>query len=310
MAEFATAAELVAADIGNVHVECGRDTSAALLAAFRARYRSCRRACVVDTDRGSERDTVASHLRFFSRLAGGAVHHEDAIAHFGLRGAARARLRDLAPAQVALVNLARASLVEPEACFIERPLSDLDAAGRAAALTWIEERTACGCRFVTACEPLREALLLPGRAFWHEDGRFIEAEVDEGGAPDGDGGTEGPVFAGDEVRVCKIPAKTDAATLLFDPREIDFIESMSKQNYVSVRGTLYPTPLTMDELDEQLGRFGFFRCHRSFIVNVQKVAKVERYTRNSFNLTLNDAARTSVPLAKGRAEEMRERYGW
>lgn len=312
MAEFASPADLVAADIGNVHVECGRDASAALLDAFRARYRTCRHACIVDTDLGNERDTVASHLRFFCRLAGGAVHFEDAIAHFGLRGAAKTRLRDLVPAQAALVNLARASLAEPEACFIERPLSDLDAEGRAAALTWIEERTACGCRFVTACEPLREALLMPGRAFWHEDGRFIEAEVDDEDAPgEGDGaGAEGPVFAGDEVRVCKIPAKTDAATLLFDPREIDFIESMSKQNYVSVRGTLYPTPLTMDELDGQLGRFGFFRCHRSFIVNVQKVAKVERYTRNSFNLTLNDAARTSVPLAKGRAEEMRDRYGW
>lgn len=110
--------------------------------------------------------------------------------------------------------------------------------------------------------------------------------------------------------MCKIPAKADAATLLFDPREIDFIESANKQNHVSVRGSLYPTPLTMDELDDELSRFGFFRCHRSYIVNAQRVAKVERYTRNSFNLTLNDAARTSIPLAKGRAEEMRERYRW
>ena len=66
----------------------------------------------------------------------------------------------------------------------------------------------------------------------------------------------------------------------------------------------------MDELEAELSRAGFFRCHRSFLANVQKVAKVERYTRNSFNLTLNDAARTSIPLAKGRAEEMRERYRW
>ena len=49
--------------------------------------------------------------------------------------------------------------------------------------------------------------------------------------------------------VRKIPAQADAATLIFDPREIDFIESMNKTNYVSVRGELYPTPLTMDEHD-------------------------------------------------------------
>lgn len=311
MAEFASPKELVDAEIGNVHVECGRDASAALLSAFRTRYRAERSVCVVETDLGNERDTVTSHLRFFSRLAGVGAHHEDAIAHFGLRGAARTRLRDLTPAQAALVNLARASLVEPEACFIERPLSDLDSEGRTIALTWIEERTRLGCRFVTAGEPLREALLMPGRAFWHEDGRFIEAEVDEEAPDAGESADDDAPFPGDEVRVCKIPARTEAAaTLLFDPREIDYIESLNKQNHVSVRGTLYPTPLTMDELDDQLERFGFFRCHRSFIVNVQKVAKVERYTRNSFNLTLNDAARTSVPLAKGRAEEMRERYGW
>ena len=109
--------------------------------------------------------------------------------------------------------------------------------------------------------------------------------------------------------MCKIPAKADAATLLFDPREIDFIESANKQNHVSVRGSLYPTPLTMDELDEELSRFGFFRCHRSYIVNVQRVAKVERFTRNSFNLTLSDVGHTSIPLAKGRAEEMRATLG-
>ena len=45
-------------------------------------------------------------------------------------------------------------------------------------------------------------------------------------------------------------------------------------------------------------------------MNVQKVAKVERFTRNSFNLTLADAHQTQIPLAKGRAEAMRERYGW
>ena len=51
--------------------------------------------------------------------------------------------------------------------------------------------------------------------------------------------------------------------------------------------------------------FGFFRCHRSYIVNVQRVAKVERYTRNAFNLTLSDAAGTCIPLAKGRADALR-----
>ena len=158
--------------------------------------------------------------------------------------------------------------------------------------------------FVTVGQPLREALLMPGEAFWEEDGRLFLAQTDPAD------GEEDPSFAGDEVRVCKIPAKAGDATLLFDPRDIDFAETMERTCHLSVRGQLYPTPLSMDELEERLGRFGFFRCHRCYIVNVQKVVKVERYTRNSFNLTLGDVAHSTVPLAKGRAEEMRARYGW
>ncbi len=68
MAEFASIDELVADD-RNVHVECSRETSAALLAAVRARYRTQRCAFVVETDRGFERDSVAAHLRFYGSIA-------------------------------------------------------------------------------------------------------------------------------------------------------------------------------------------------------------------------------------------------
>lgn len=304
MTEFASIDELVA-DGRSVHIECSRETSAALLAAVRARYRMQRCAFVLETDRGFERDSVASHLRFYGNIARSNVHYEDAISHFNLRGVAKRKMGGLAPSTLALVNLARASLFEPEICFLERPLSDLDAEGRSIALTWIAERMEQGCRFITTVEPLREALFMPGVACWHEEGRFIAVDQDDGEDEDG-----GAAYEGDEVRVLKIPAHTETATLLFDPRDIDFAESMNKATYLVVRGERYQTPRTMDELEHELSRAGFFRCHRSFLVNVQKVAKVERYTRNSFNLTLGDAAHTSIPLAKGRAEEMRERYRW
>lgn len=304
MTEFASIDELVA-DGRSVHIECSRETSAALLAAVRARYRTQRCAFVLETDRGFERDSVSSHLRFYGSIARSSVHHEDAISHFNLRGVAKRKIGGLAPSTLALVNLARASLFEPEICFLERPLSDLDAEGRSIALAWIADRMEQGCRFITTVEPLREALLMPGVACWHEEGRFIAVDQDDG---EDEGG--GAAYEGDEVHVLKIPAHTETATLLFDPRDIDFAESMNKATYLVVRGERYQTPRTMDELEHELSRAGFFRCHRSFLVNVQKVAKVERYTRNSFNLTLGDAAHTSIPLAKGRAEQMRERYRW
>lgn len=287
----------------SVHVECGRDAVDRAVRFVHRAYAGRRCAFYVETDKGFDRDTVRSYLRFFARVAGGPVAAEEAIAHFGLKDAARTPVKKLSPEQRALMNFARMSLFEPEVVFCERPLGDITPDVRGLVQAWLGQVVESGGIVITAGEPLREALLMPGAAFYEEDGRFHRAQTDDG--------EEDPVeYAGDEVRVFKVPAKSGDATLLFDPREVDFVESVNRANFVSVRGELYPVQMTLDELEAELERFGFFRCHRSYIVNVQKVAKVERFTRNSFNLTLADAAQTQIPLAKGRADEMRERYGW
>lgn len=303
MADYGTIEELLEGERGrSVHIECGRDATDRAVRFVHREYASRRCAFYVETDKGFDRDTVRSYLRFFARLAGGAISAEQAMAHFGLADAAKMPVKKLSPCQRALMNFARMSLFEPEVVFCERPLADIGPDERPLVQAWLGQVVESGGIAITCGEPLREALLMPGTAFYEEDSRFFSAETDEG-----DPGEE---FAGDEVRVFKVPAKSGDATLLFDPREIDFVESVNRANFVSVRGELYPVQMTLDELEGELGRYGFFRCHRSYIVNVQKVAKVERFTRNSFNLTLADAARTSIPLAKGRAEQMRERYGW
>ena len=295
---------LAAREDESVHLECGRETVDRAVRFVHERYARRRCAFYVSTDRGFDRETVRSYLRLFSRLAGGSVTAGDAMAHFGLAPAARTQVRRLTAEQRALLNFARMSLFEPEVVFCERPLADVTPSTRGIVTAWMGQVADAGGILITAGEPLREALLMPGTAFYEEDGRLHEAKTAVGEKD------EGVEYAGDEVRVFKVPARVDGATLLFDPREVDFVESVNRANFASVRGELYPVTMTLDELESELERFGFFRCHRSYIVNVQKVAKVERFTRNSFNLTLADAAQTQIPLAKGRAEAMRERYGW
>lgn len=295
---------LAAREDESVHLECGRETVDRAVRFVHERYARRRCAFYVSTDRGFDRETVRSYLRLFSRLAGGSVTAGDAMAHFGLAPAARTQVRRLTAEQRALLNFARMSLFEPEVVFCERPLADVTPSTRGLVTAWMGQVADAGGILITAGEPLREALLMPGTAFYEEDGRLHEAKTAVGEKD------EDVEYAGDEVRVFKVPARVDGATLLFDPREVDFVESVNRQNFASVRGELYPVGMTLDELEAELERFGFFRCHRSYIVNVQKVAKVERFTRNSFNLTLADAAQTQIPLAKGRAEAMRERYGW
>lgn len=306
MKEYSSIAELFDNEHNkSIVVECGRLISSQMMLEVKERYANRRYAFLLDTDKGYERESVASYLKLFARFAGNSARLKATLAEFSLEAIAKKRLKECSSAELRLIGFARMSLADAEVCFCERPLSELEPNERRVVLRWVESAAEQGVLFITTIDPLRIATLMPGTAFWYEEGRFVSAEYQDEHDPE-----EAPVFLGDEVRVVKIPAKGDGATLLFDPREIDFVESVNKANYLSVRGSLYQTSVTMDELEHDLIHFGFFRCHRSYIVNLQKIVRIERYTRNSFNLTLSDAGHSSIPLAKGRAEELRSFYDW
>ncbi|WP_026562838.1 LytTR family transcriptional regulator DNA-binding domain-containing protein [Bacillus sp. J37] len=111
------------------------------------------------------------------------------------------------------------------------------------------------------------------------------------------------------VRFEKIPTKVNEKIVLFDPPEIDYIESSEGQSLLYIKGEIYHSMFTLNELEERLQPFGFFRCHRSYIVNLQKVREVVTWTRNSFTLILNDASKSSVPLSKAKMAELKGMLG-
>lgn len=103
----------------------------------------------------------------------------------------------------------------------------------------------------------------------------------------------------------KISSKIEDKILLFDPKEIDYIESEEGSSYLYIRGEKFPCNLSLTELEERLACFGFFRSHRSYLVNLQRVREVVTWTRNSYSLNLEDKVKSSIPLSKGRLEELK-----
>jgi ABC-2 type transport system ATP-binding protein len=107
----------------------------------------------------------------------------------------------------------------------------------------------------------------------------------------------------------KIPTKVNDKIILFDPPEIDYIESNEGQSNVYIKGEAFPSTFTMNELEERLQPFGFFRCHRSYIVNLQKVREVITWTRNSYSLVLEDKPKSTIPLSKSKMTQLKDMLG-
>ncbi|GIP22227.1 LytTR family transcriptional regulator DNA-binding domain-containing protein [Paenibacillus sp. J22TS3] len=103
----------------------------------------------------------------------------------------------------------------------------------------------------------------------------------------------------------KISTKRNGKLILFNPPEVDYIESVDGSILVHVSGENYDCALTLTELEARLLNFGFFRCHRSYIVNLQKVREIITWTKNSYSLRLNTAKDAVVPLSRSKLHELK-----
>ncbi|MBG9791687.1 LytTR family transcriptional regulator [Paenibacillus dendritiformis] len=107
----------------------------------------------------------------------------------------------------------------------------------------------------------------------------------------------------------KVPARVDDKIVLIDPLEMIYIESQDGVAHLHVQSGEYPCSMTLQELEQKLKPFGFFRCHRSYLVNLQRIREVIIWSRNSYSLVLDDEKKSTVPLSKSKYEEMKAIMG-
>lgn len=104
----------------------------------------------------------------------------------------------------------------------------------------------------------------------------------------------------------KIPVKLEGKVALLNPVDILYVEASEGHTLLITKEAKLDSQYTLQELEERLKLSGFFRAHRSYLVNLQHVQEVIPYSRNSFSLKLNDKDHTEIPLSKNSAAELRE----
>jgi DNA-binding LytR/AlgR family response regulator len=107
----------------------------------------------------------------------------------------------------------------------------------------------------------------------------------------------------------KIPVVAAGGTELLDPDEIHFIQADGDYSRVHAYDRSYLCTIPPGELTDRLAGARFARIHRSYLVNLAKVAAVRRASGDGFRLQLADAAKTELDVARRQSREVRERLG-
>jgi two-component system LytT family response regulator/two-component system response regulator LytT len=65
---------------------------------------------------------------------------------------------------------------------------------------------------------------------------------------------------------------------------------------------------TLEELTEQLDPEGFWRAHRSFVVNIQHIREVVPWFKSSYQLRMDDRKQTEIPVSRSQTKRLRELF--
>ncbi|WP_406540822.1 LytTR family DNA-binding domain-containing protein [Clostridium ljungdahlii] len=191
-------------------------------------------------------------------------------------------------------------LKEPKFLIFQEPILNMDRYDAKLIIQNMDQLISDGVIVVNTSVSFKDILLLGGKSYSIDENGLKEIQGEENGQEESDRGDE-TVY-----KIEKIPAKIDERMILFDPMEIDYVESEQGVSNLNIKGEKFPCMLPLTELEKRLKHFGFFRCHRSYLVNLQRVREVVMWTRNSYSLSLDDKTKSSIPLSKGRMKELKD----
>ena len=247
-----------------------------------------------------EKMTVDQYLKFFAGLTGTMRCLDSAIEQMHLSGLLKKKISRCTDGEKKRIRIAREIAKGAEDYFVFNPIAFEDEESKRIILGWMETFCDKNARLVTLSLSHRDTCICPGDHYEiTADGiQCIDPEESPAENP------ENPELP----QISKISVSYHEKNFLFNPEEIDYVEANEGKVFVYVKNEQYHGDFRISDLEEKLAKFGFFRCHRSYIVNMQKVTELVKWTRNSYSLRLSGYDKTDVPLSKAKIQELRSMY--
>lgn len=104
----------------------------------------------------------------------------------------------------------------------------------------------------------------------------------------------------------RIPCENNGRIILIDVNKVFFCYSEGEKNYVKTDKEIYYTTKTLQELAEKTN---FFRCHRSYIVNLEKVKEVYSWFNGTYKLIVDNIENDEIPVSRLHVKEVKMALG-
>ncbi|MDD2574017.1 MAG: LytTR family transcriptional regulator DNA-binding domain-containing protein [Bacillota bacterium] len=110
-----------------------------------------------------------------------------------------------------------------------------------------------------------------------------------------------------ELNLKRIPVEKNGRIRLLEPREI--LCFFADQGYIIARTGAgdFITNFTLNELEERIERNTFFRCHKSYIVNLDYIKEIIPWTYSSYKLIMHN--NDEIPVSRQKSKDLATMLG-
>lgn len=271
---------------------------------------------------------LKDYLAFWNGLYEARTPVGEVLGLFGLAAKANERISKLSYSEKRLLGFARSILHDPQLVVWEEPEQNLDLESCMIVRKMIDELMRKGKTVLLTCSSLEQALSVSARIYRFDGSLFTPIAVQESTEPGEEASSPAEVeeegesarqpmepkpeineLAANDPVLARLMVKTDDKYVFIEPSRLFYIESNDGITRLYAEEGEFPCLWTLAELEEKLLRYRFYRCHRSYIVNLDRIAELIVWSRKSYSLVLQDGKRSRIPLSKGKFEEFKAMVG-
>lgn len=246
-----------------------------------------------------ERLTVKELLKFLLAITDSEYKIDLLIEKFGLEDIQNIKIKKLPYSRQMFIKLLRVYFAPQSTIVLEEPYFYLDDTDRKITHELLLELSSTK-KLIVLTSNLEDALISCHKIYRLDNEGLRQLDIVDSSEP------KETIEEPPSLKIEKISTKKNEKVILFDPPEIDYIESLEGSVLIHVGGENYSCAMTLAELEKKLKSYGFFRCHRSYIVNLQKVREIITWTKNSYSLRLNLGKDSVVPLSRAKLQDLRD----
>ena len=105
----------------------------------------------------------------------------------------------------------------------------------------------------------------------------------------------------------KVSISVGEKIMVFNTGDIIVVEADKKESRVYTTKECYLTKMKISDWEEQLPENQFYRCHRSYLVNLSKVREIEPWFNNSFMIHM-ESCPVKIPVSRNNMKEFKSLF--